>query len=388
MRSRSYYFTKHTQIIQHVYFLYLYRYLYCIHIENSLYLDEVYLTCTKNRIRRIYAHFGKSIYTRGTTLYFPSNSFAIWGQFIPLDQIISALMSMIDPNAKASMTDTIITDIRLPRLLYSVLTGIGLSLVGLLMQTVTRNALADPYVLGVSSGASTGAVFAIIMGGLPFLGQYNTPIFAALGAALSIIMVLLCVGKSNSPVKLILIGMGMTGVFSALTMMIIYGAKHEAQVRSAMFWLLGSFAGIQWGDLPLTAIIVTLFILYIYMFNQDLDVLLLGNHEAAQMGLSVKQLQLSIVIISSIVIATLVSKVGVVGFIGLIIPHLARIVGGPKHRNTLLFSALIGSIVMIWSDVLSRALYSPEEIPIGVLTSLLGAPLFIWIIMNRYKHNG
>ena len=309
-------------------------------------------------------------------------------KFVPLDQIISALMSMIDVNATASMTDTIITDIRLPRLIYSVLTGIGLSLVGLLMQTVTRNALADPYVLGVSSGASTGAVFAIIMGGLPFLGQYNTPIFAALGAALSIILVLLCVGKSNSPVKLILIGMGMTGIFSALTMMIIYGAKHEAQVRSAMFWLLGSFAGIQWGDLPLTAIIVTLFMLYIYMFNQDLDVLLLGNHEAAQMGLSVKQLQLSIVVISSIVIATLVSKVGVVGFIGLIIPHLARIIGGPKHKHTLLFSALIGSIVMIWSDVLSRALYSPEEIPIGVLTSLLGAPLFIWIIMNRYKHNG
>ena len=309
-------------------------------------------------------------------------------KFVPLGQIISALMSMIDVNATASMTDTIITDIRLPRLIYSVLTGIGLSLVGLLMQTVTRNALADPYVLGVSSGASTGAVFAIIMGGLPFLGQYNTPIFAALGAALSIILVLLCVGKSNSPVKLILIGMGMTGVFSALTMMIIYGAKHEAQVRSAMFWLLGSFAGIQWGDLPLTAIIVTLFMLYIYMFNQDLDVLLLGNHEAAQMGLSVKQLQLSIVIISSVVIATLVSKVGVVGFIGLIIPHLARIIGGPKHKHTLLFSALIGSIVMIWSDVLSRALYSPEEIPIGVLTSLLGAPLFIWIIMNRYKHNG
>ena len=309
-------------------------------------------------------------------------------KFISLDQIISALMSIIDANTTASMTDTIITDIRLPRLIYSVLTGIGLSLVGLLMQTVTRNALADPYVLGVSSGASTGAVFAIIMGGLPFLGQYNTPIFAALGAALSIILVLLCVGKSNSPVKLILIGMGMTGVFSALTMMIIYGAKHEAQVRSAMFWLLGSFAGIQWSDLPLTAIIVILFMLYIYTFNQDLDVLLLGNHEAAQMGLSVKQLQLSIVVISSIVIATLVSKVGVVGFIGLIIPHLARIIGGPKHKHTLLFSALIGSIVMIWSDVLSRALYSPEEIPIGVLTSLLGAPLFIWIIMNRYKHNG
>jgi len=148
--------------------------------------------------------------------------------FISLDQIIPALMAMMDPNATTTMTNTIITDIRLPRLIYSVLTGVGLSLVGLLMQTVTRNAL------GVSSGASTGAVFAIIMGGIPLLGAYNTPVFAALGAALSIILVLLCVGKSNSPVKLILIGMGMTGIFSALTMMIIYGAKHEAQVRSAI----------------------------------------------------------------------------------------------------------------------------------------------------------
>ena len=202
------------------------------------------------------------------------------------------------------------------------------------------------------------------------------------------ILVLLCVGKSNSPVKLILIGMGMTGIFSALTMMIIYGAKHEAQVRSAMFWLLGSFSGIQWKDLPVSAIIVVLFCLFIYIYKQDLDVLLLGNQEAANMGLSVKTLQLSIVITSSIVIATLVSKVGVVGFIGLIIPHLARIAGGPKHQNTLVFSILIGSIVMIWSDVLSRTLYSPEEIPIGVLTSLLGAPLFIWIIMKRYKNIG
>lgn len=310
--------------------------------------------------------------------------------FIPLDDILNSLWSHlgIKPLSIPPMTNTIIWDIRLPRLLYSIITGIGLSAVGLLMQTVTRNALADPYVLGVSSGASTGAVFAIICGGLPLLGSYNTPLFAAMGAILSIILVLLCVGKSNSPVKLILIGMGMTGIFSALTMMIIYGAKHEAQVRSAMFWLLGSFSGIQWKDLPLSVIVVVLFCLFIYIYKQDLDVLLLGNQEAANMGLSVKTLQLSIVITSSIVIATLVSKVGVVGFIGLIIPHLARIAGGPKHQNTLVFSLLIGSIVMIWSDVLSRALYSPEEIPIGVLTSLLGAPLFIWIIMKRYKNIG
>lgn len=309
--------------------------------------------------------------------------------YIPLNQVFNSLGYHIglETLKVPHMTDTILWDIRLPRLLYSIITGIGLSLVGLLMQTVTRNPLADPYILGVSSGASTGAVFAIIGGGLSFLGTYNTPFFATLGAALSIIAVLLCVGKSSSPVKLVLIGMGMTGIFSSLTMMIIYGAKHEAQVRSAMFWLLGSFAGIQWSDLPLSTCIVTLFALFIYIYKQDLDLLLLGNQEATNMGLSVKTLQLSIVISSSIVIATLVSKVGVVGFIGLIIPHLARITGGPKHSQTLSFSILIGSIVMIWADVLSRFLYSPEEIPIGVLTSLLGAPLFIWIIMKRYQYN-
>ena len=118
------------------------------------------------------------------------------------------------------MLTTIVQDIRFPRLLYSVMTGIGLSLVGVLMQTVTRNALADPYVLGVSSGARTGAAFAIIMGGLPFLGNNNVHFFAALGAGISILLVLLCVGRSQSPVKLILIGMGMTGIFSSITMMI------------------------------------------------------------------------------------------------------------------------------------------------------------------------
>jgi hypothetical protein len=307
--------------------------------------------------------------------------------FIPVWDMYQAFTSLV-PTDDMKMLSTIVQDIRLPRLLYSVLTGIGLSLVGVLMQTVTRNALADPYVLGVSSGASTGAVFAIIMGGLPLLASYNVPFFAALGAGISILLVLLCVGRSQSPVKLILIGMGMTGIFSSITMMIIYGAKHEAQVRSAMFWLLGSFAGIQWRDLPLTAIIIGLLMLYMYMYKQDFDVLLLGQQEAKQMGLSVKSLQLSMVIVSSVAIATLVAKVGVVGFMGLIIPHLARMIGGPKHGRLLIFAALIGSIVMIWADVLSRAMYSPEEIPIGVLTSLLGAPLFIWIIMTRYRHQG
>lgn len=284
------------------------------------------------------------------------------------------------------MIQTLMWNIRLPRLLLASITGIGLSIVGLLMQTVTRNALADPYILGVSSGASTGAVFAIIMGGISGLGLYNVTLFAFLGSVLAITLVLLCVGKSRSPIKLILIGMGVSGIFSALTMLIIYGGKHEAQVRSAMFWMLGSFSGIQWTDVLVPYVIIGIFVVLIYILRYDLDVLLLGHNEAKQMGISIKSLQLTIVLSSSLVIAILVSKVGIVGFVGLIIPHLARIIGGPKHSATIIFSALIGAIVMIWADVFSRVLYSPEEIPIGVLTSLLGAPIFIWIIMKRYGY--
>lgn len=280
--------------------------------------------------------------------------------------------------------DTILRDIRLPRTLFAALCGVGLALTGLVLQTVTRNDLADPYVLGVSSGASTGAVGAIVGGWFGFLGAYGVSAGAFIGAALSTALVVLCTGRSSNPIRLILIGMGVSAFFSAATMLLIYNAKNESQVRSAMFWLLGSLSGMQWSALLTTAAAVGLSAICLWFLRQDLDLMLLGEGEAEYLGMAVKKLQLAVVIISSAAVAVLVSKAGIIGFVGLIVPHMARAAAGPSHGRLILFSSVIGALVMVWADVLSRSLFAPEEVPIGVLTAFAGAPLFIWIVCRRY----
>ena len=304
---------------------------------------------------------------------------------VPLSDILSEVSAFISTGRPAETASSMILwQIRIPRTIFAAFCGMGLSLCGLVLQTMTRNDLADPYVLGVSSGASTGAVIAIIWGWFSFFGNYNVSAGAFIGAAVSTIIVTMCAGKSTSPIRLILVGMGVSALFSALTMMIIYGAKHEAQVRSAMFWLLGSLSGMQWSSLPTVAAAVFIMLAAVWILRSDLDLMLLGEGEAEYLGMNRKKLQLFIVILSSLIVAILVSKAGIIGFIGLITPHLARTTAGPSHGRLALFSALIGAIVMIWADVLSRALFAPEEVPIGVLTSIVGAPIFLWIVTHRY----
>ncbi len=307
---------------------------------------------------------------------------------IPLNELMEEISTFISQGAPGHTTSSlIIWQIRIPRTIFAALCGMGLSLCGLVLQTMTRNDLADPYVLGVSSGASTGAVTAIILGWFSFFGTYSVSTGAFVGAALSTIIVTMCSGKSSSPIRLILVGMGVSAFFSALTMIIIYGARHEAQVRSATFWLLGSLSGMQWNDLLSVAIPVFIIALIIWMIRHDLDLLLLGEGEAEYLGMNLKRLQLFIVILTSLIVAVLVAKAGIIGFVGLITPHLARYAAGPTHGRLTLFSSIIGALVMVWADVLSRTLCAPEEIPIGVLTSIVGAPIFLWIVTHRYKEN-
>lgn len=308
---------------------------------------------------------------------------------IPLNNFITIIQyyftnMTLDP--QLSSNATIIFDIRLPRILFTILTGIGLSLVGLLLQTVTQNELSDPYILGVSSGASTGAVGAIVFGWLSFLAPYNITFSAFFGAILSTAIVLFLVGNNSNPSKLVLMGVGISALFSALTMIIIYSAKYEGQVRSAMFWLLGNLSGIQWQDLFISSIFIVLFWLIIYFFRYELDLLALGQQSAQYLGMNVKTFHLSIIIISSAIIALLVAQVGVIGFIGLIIPHIARLFFGSNHQKLILFTPILGAVVMVWADLISRIAVAPEELPIGVLTSLIGAPLFIWIIHSKYDN--
>lgn len=304
---------------------------------------------------------------------------------VPVSDILHEVGTMMSTGHMANTPSAMILwQIRIPRTLFSALCGMGLSLSGLLLQTITRNDLADPYVLGVSSGASTGAVAAIIWGCFSFAGNGSTAAGAFIGAALSTAIVIMASGRSNNPIRLILVGMGVSAFFSAITMMIIYGARHEAQVRSAMFWLVGSLSGMQWNDLTLVFFGLLVMMVLVFLVRNDLDLLLLGTGEAEFLGLNLKHFQLFIILLTSAMVALLVSKAGIIGFIGLITPHMARALSGPSHGRLIFFSPVIGALVMVWSDVFSRALFAPEELPIGVLTACVGVPVFIWIVTHRY----
>ena len=194
-------------------------------------------------------------------------------------------------------------------------------------------------------------------------------------------------GEPNSPaLKMFTAALDdeMRGVRDVMVKNFTGPSASAQQARDVMFWLLGSLSGMQWSSLPTVAAAVFIMLAAVWILRSDLDLMLLGEGEAEYLGMNRKKLQLFIVILSSLIVAILVSKAGIIGFIGLITPHLARTAAGPSHGRLALFSALIGAIVMIWADVLSRALFAPEEVPIGVLTSIVGAPIFLWIVTHRY----
>lgn len=274
----------------------------------------------------------------------------------------------------------ILYTLRLPRILEVALAGSVLSMAGVIMQTLTRNELAEPYVLGVSAGAGAGAAAAIIGGLFLWFAPYHVYVGAFLGSLLAITIVLLLVEKSRSRVGLVLVGIGVSSFFSALTTWIIYSAKNEAQVRSAMFWLVGSFSGIQWQEVIITGGIAVVLLIFTYWLRYDLDLLLLGHNNAAQLGLETEKLQYFLIVVLSLSVAIVVAQTGVIGFVGLVIPHMARRLVGPKHGSLLIVASLLGAIILSIADGVSRTYFRPEEVPVGVVTALMGAPVFIYMI--------
>ena len=246
---------------------------------------------------------------------------------IEIGRVVEEVAAFLQGHASNSANSTIIFDIRIPRILFAAISGAILSLTGMLMQTVSQNYLADPYILGVSSGAGMGAVFCIITGVAQIFAPYGVYVGAFLGAALATVIVVRIAGTSNSPIKLVLIGMGISALFSAFTMLEIYGSKNEAQVRSAMFWLMGSFTGLQWAMVPIAAGVLIVLMLFVWLFRHELDLILLGREEAQHLGLSTERMQQAVVLISSMAIAVTVSIAGIIGFIGLVIPHRIKTCG-------------------------------------------------------------
>lgn len=298
-------------------------------------------------------------------------------------EVIEALLNYFKNNFTvdtSSYIQLIIFKIRMPRLLMSFLAGAILSVVGLLMQTITKNPLAEPYVLGISAGASAGAVSAIILGWFSFFAVFNVYIAAFLGASLATMLVILLQGRSQDTVRLVLVGMGVNAFFTSLTTFLVYSSNNEAQVRSAMFWTTGSLSGIHFEDLIPVTIGLAILMIFYYFVIKELDILLLGHRSAQNMGLNLFKLQISLIIVSSLAIALLVSKVGVIGFIGLIVPHISRKLIGVKHNNLLFATIFLGGMGLMVIDTFARTIFSPNELPIGVMTGIIGAPIFIYIL--------
>lgn len=249
------------------------------------------------------------------------------------------------------------------------------------MQTITKNSLAEPYILGISSGASTGAVAVIV------LGSYNKITIeqgAFIGAILSIIIVFFISSKAFfSKNGLILVGVGVSAFFLACTNMIIYSSRNNSQLVTAMFWMTGSLSSASWENIFYPSIFLFMLLFIMIVFSYELDVLIMGNITAKTLGVNVNFVKILLIFLSTLLISVVVSITGIIGFVGLIIPHISKKIVGYKHLNLTIFSTFMGGVFLVISDTVARTYFSPEEVPIGVITAFCGTPLFLWIIRKK-----
>lgn len=281
-----------------------------------------------------------------------------------------------------SYMEGIVWGMRFPKVIVAACVGAGLTLTGILMQAMTKNSLADPYILGISSGASTGATTILLMGSIPFLGTISVQAGAFAGAMVSSVLVFILAGTSGkfNSTKLVLSGVAVSSIFSALTNLLIFISPDKRKVNSALFWMTGSFASAEWEDvLPAVFTLVTIFVISMLLTN-SLDTLLLGEEIAVTVGVNVQALKIVIILVSSLSTGVMVSMSGVIGFVGLVVPHISRSLVGTVHRRLIPFAMLLGGIFMVLADMFARIVVAPSELPIGVVTALLGAPFFLFLL--------
>lgn len=281
----------------------------------------------------------------------------------------------------------IIWNIRLPRVLTSMLIGAGLALCGTVMQASVKNPLADPYILGVSSGASLGATFAILIGfgATGFLSQISVALsgFAgAFGVSLAV-LVLADMGGKSTPTKLVLSGMVMNALCNAFSNFIIFFANDSEGIKSVTFWTMGSLASAKWEKLPILSGVIILSSIFLLSQSRILNTMLVGDEAAVTLGINLTVYRRIYMILSSFITGVMVSYCGMIGFVGLIIPHMIRGLLGSNHRRLTIVSILAGSLFLIWTDVIARIILSGTEIPIGIITAMAGAPVFIYILIKR-----
>nr|WP_245713392.1 iron chelate uptake ABC transporter family permease subunit [Nocardia rhamnosiphila] len=280
--------------------------------------------------------------------------------------------------------NAIVWEERLPRALVAAACGAGLGICGAIMQSLLRNPLADPFVLGISSGASTGAVIVGVLGiGGAALGLSGGAFIGALVAFGLVLLLARLAGGSND--RVILAGVASTQLFSALTSFVIFAFADSDETRGVMFWLLGSLEGVRWDDVRLCAVVVLLGTAVCLYFAHALDAFAFGDDVAASLGISVGKIRLMLLVVTAVITATLVSVAGAIGFVGLVLPHAARFLLGPRHSRLIPATALLGAVFMVWVDAVSRVAFAPTPLPVGVGTALVGVPAFIVILSRRRR---
>lgn len=275
--------------------------------------------------------------------------------------------------------------IRLPRLVLAAAIGMSLSICGVVMQAIVKNPLAEPYVLGISSGASLGATLSIMLGvGITFGSNY-VGIMACLGAFLiSIGVVALAnIGGRATSVKLLLAGMALSSLCGAFSSFIVYFSNDQDGMKTVSYWMMGSLGGASWENNAVVVPISILGVLFFWTQYRTLNLMLLGDESAITLGTDLHPWRQLYLLVSSLMVGFAVYCAGVIGFVGLVIPHIVRILFGTDHKKLVPLCTLLGALFLLWADVLCRTLLERTELPIGILTSIIGAPVFIWLMVRK-----
>jgi iron complex transport system permease protein len=278
------------------------------------------------------------------------------------------------------LRDGIVWELRLPRVLTAAAVGAGLALSGAVMQAITRNPLADPYLLGLSSGASLGAVSVVLLGASLLL-----PVAAFLGSMVALLLTLLLASSLGAitPTRTVLAGLAVSSLAAAVTSLVIFWTATGDSYREILSWLLGSLAGARWPAVAIAVVALIVAGIPIMLTGRLPDAFAFGDVSATSLGINVSAARWGLLTATALLTGAMVSVSGSIGFIGLVLPHGVRLLVGPGHRALLPLSALVGAIFLLWADTAARTLFDPRELPVGIVTAIVGAPIFALLLSRR-----
>ncbi|MDD3398231.1 MAG: iron ABC transporter permease [Candidatus Methanomethylophilaceae archaeon] len=287
-----------------------------------------------------------------------------------------------------STNELVIWQLRLPRTVMAILVGAGLTVAGVGMQAVFKNPMASPYVLGLSSGAAFGAALAIVLGITVVPGSLSTTVMAFVFCFLTL-MIVYNIARSHGRVPietLLLAGIAVGAFFSALVNLLTYVAEDD-KLAGIVYWMMGDLSQLNWDNVLIVLPLMAIGICVVYYYARDLNAMMLGDNHAMNLGIEVGKIRLIILLACALLTAAAVSFVGIIGFVGLVIPHVVRMITGPDHRILIPASILAGSLFLVVCDILSRVVFT-FVLPIGILTALIGAPYFIYLLRRRRREIG